>query len=99
MLLVCPGPIDRPDAGERYRDQTKNLPEASHQPGGGVGLKLLSADEVARRLVKALEARQPELVMPGKARLLFAISQLVPQWGDALIRRRFDRSRGDSSTG
>jgi len=92
VLLVCPGPMARTDAGERYDTQAKDLPNLSRQPGAGVRLKLLVADEVARQLIEAVEKRRAELVMPGKARLLFALSQLFPDWSDALLKKRFERN-------
>ena len=44
-------------------------------------------ERLARSILRACECRQAELVMPGKARLLFALSQLWPQWGDWIVRR------------
>jgi short-subunit dehydrogenase len=87
VLLVCPGPIARADAGARYAEQAAGLPDAAQKPGGGVKLSSLRAEYVAQRIVRACERRQPELVIPWKARLLFAISQLSPAWGDWLLRK------------
>lgn len=86
-LLVCPGPLKRDDAGERYNAAAAHLPEAARQPGGGVKLKGIDCDRLAAMILKACERRQPELVVPWKARLLFALSQLFPSWGDWLLRR------------
>jgi len=86
VLLVCPGPIDREEA--RLYDATgSDLPASAHRPGGGAKLRLLSADYVAERIVRACQRRQPELVLPARARLLFAISQLYPSLGDWLLGR------------
>lgn len=87
VLLVCPGPIARPDAGRRYDDQAAHLDAAVRRPGGGVRLKGLDPDMLARRILRACERRQPELVIPAKARLLAAILQLWPSLGDRIIRR------------
>ncbi len=35
VLLVCPGPIRRDDAGSRYEEEARHLPPAARQPGGG----------------------------------------------------------------
>jgi short-subunit dehydrogenase len=86
-LLVCPGPIQREDAGERYAEQSANLPESAGQPGGGVKLKGIPPDRLAALILRACERRQAELVVPWRAKVLFAISQLWPQWGDWLIRK------------
>ena len=88
VLLVCPGPLTRPDSGRRYDEQTKDLPEAVRQPGGGVKLKTISPDYVAQRILRACERRQPEIVVPAKARLLFAMSQLFPSLGDWIVRKK-----------
>ena len=87
VLLVCPGPLTRPDEGDRYNDQTQNLPESARKPGGGVKLKTISPDYMAQRILRACQRRQPELIVPAKARLLFAISQLFPSLGDWIIRK------------
>ena len=49
VLLVCPGPIARPDAGQRYSGEAADLPASAQKPGGGVRLKGLDPDELARR--------------------------------------------------
>jgi hypothetical protein len=36
---------------------------------------------------RACQGRRPELVIPAKARLLFAISQLCPRLGDWIVRK------------
>jgi short-subunit dehydrogenase len=87
VLLVCPGPLTRPDEGVRYDDQTSDLPEATRKPGGGVKLKTISPDYMAQRILRACQRRQPELIVPAKARLLFAISQLFPSLGDWIVRK------------
>jgi len=87
VMLVCPGPIARDDAGERYDEQSGELPDAARHPGGGVKVKSLHPDKLASRILAACEARKPELVIPAKARWLFAISQLWPSLGDRIMRR------------
>jgi len=87
VLLVCPGPIRRDDAGSRYDAQSADLPPDARKPGGGARLKGIDPDLLARRILVACERRKPELVIPGKARLLFAISQLWPSLGDWIVKR------------
>ncbi len=91
VLLVCPGPIahDEPRAAdsERAREDVGDIPESARKPGAGAKVKLLRPDVLAEKIVHACESRQPELVLPGKARLLFAISALSPRWGDWLVRK------------
>ena len=86
VLLVCPGPIARPDTGQRYDAEASDLPESARQPGGGVKLRGIQPEELAARILRACERRLPELIVPAKARWLFAISQLWPSIGDRIIR-------------
>lgn len=84
-LLVCPGPIRRDDAGNRYDREAAGLPAEARQPGGGVKLKGIDPEWLARRILMACQRRQAELIVPGRARLLFALAQLWPALGDWLV--------------
>ncbi|MEO1498519.1 MAG: SDR family oxidoreductase [Planctomycetota bacterium] len=95
-LLVCPGPMARDDAGARYDDQAAELPDELRQPGGGAKVKLLDPDDLAKQVLRACDRRVAELVVPKKARLLFALGRLFPEWGDRLLRRN---SAGGSGSG
>ena len=87
VLLVCPGPIRRDDAGHRYDVTATGLSPTAARPGGGVHLSMIDPDWLSRKIVRALERRRSELVVPAKARLLFAISQIFPRLGDWLLRQ------------
>jgi uncharacterized protein len=87
VLLVCPGPIQRADAGTRYAAQAANLPAAAQAPGGGVQLRGLEPGYLSERIIRAVAKRQIELVIPWKARILFTIAQLFPTWGDWLLSK------------
>lgn len=87
VLLVCPGPIAR--SGPRlYRlEGEERVPEAARAPGAGVKVKAIDPDKVAEKIVTACEKRSAELVIPNRARILFALAQLFPRLGDWLILR------------
>ena len=87
VLLVCSGPITREDAGRRYDAQARNLPNSARQPGGGVKIRGISPELLAKKVLRACEQRRPELVVPAKARWLFALSQLWPTLGDQIVAR------------
>jgi short-subunit dehydrogenase len=87
VLLVCPGPLRRDDAGLRYAEATGEMPPAARKPGGGVKLKSIDPNWLARRILVACERRSLELVLPAKARLLFAVAQLWPGLGDWIVRK------------
>jgi uncharacterized protein len=86
-LHVCPGPIRRDDSGTRYDSQTEKMAGAVAQPGAGVKLKGIDPDFLAQKIVRQCERRKPELVIPWHAKLLFAITQLSPKFGDFLLRK------------
>ncbi|MFI4876895.1 MAG: SDR family NAD(P)-dependent oxidoreductase [Blastopirellula sp. JB062] len=87
VLLVCPGPLTRDDAGNRYDDQADDLPAEARRPGGGVKVKTIDPQALAARILQACQRRQTELVVPAKARILFAVAQISSQWGDWLLAK------------
>ena len=87
VLLVCPGPIAREDAGQRYDEQSQDLPAEARRPGGGAKIKGIDPHRLAAQILRACERRQPELVIPGKTKLLFALAQLWPSLGDWILKR------------
>ena len=87
VLLVSPGPIARDEPRSYADDKFAGLPPSARKPGGGVKVGLLSAEKLAERILNSCERRKPELVVPGRARLVFAISQLWPNLGDWIVRK------------
>jgi short-subunit dehydrogenase len=87
VLLVCPGPIKRSDAEQRYAEEAKDLPESAKKPGGGLKLKGIDPQRLAKRILRACERRQKELVVPCRSKMLFALSQLSPSLGDWVVNR------------
>jgi short-subunit dehydrogenase len=85
VLLVCPGPIRREEP--RIYSASDQLPESARQPGAGVKVGKIDPDWLAARILRACERREVEIVVPWKARLLFAISQLSPSCGDWLLSK------------
>lgn len=86
VLLVCPGPITRKEGAPRYQTPDK-LPAEASQPGGGAKISSLDPDRLAEQILTACERRDPELIVPGKARLLMALAALSPKWGDWLLKK------------
>ncbi|MFW6125338.1 MAG: SDR family NAD(P)-dependent oxidoreductase [Pirellulales bacterium] len=86
-LLVCPGPLAR--QGDRlYRlEGEEGVPEEARGPGAGVKVRRIDPRRLAERILRACERRRPELVVPARARLLFALGQLWPGLGDWLVLR------------
>jgi hypothetical protein len=64
-----------------------HLPPEAARPGAGVKTKAIEPADLAARILRACERRQPEIVIPAKARLVFALAQLWPSLGDYLLRK------------
>ena len=88
VLLVCPGPVARKDARLYPLEGLEDIPEYARRPGGGVKTSAIPPEKLARLILRACERRRLELVVPAKARLLFAISQLWPRLGDWIVLRK-----------
>ena len=87
VLLVCPGPIAREDARPRYEANSPDLPATAMHSAGGAKIKAVRPDELAERILRVCELRRPELIVPARARFLFALAQLSPTLGDWLLRK------------
>lgn len=85
-LHVCPGPIQRPDAGNRYDQQAAGLDESARAPGAGAKIKGIKPEVLANKVVQAVQKRKKELVVPWKTRILFALLQISPSLGDWVLR-------------
>jgi NAD(P)-dependent dehydrogenase (short-subunit alcohol dehydrogenase family) len=88
ILLVCPGPIARDDTRLYPLQGVEDVPERARRPGAGVKVGAIPPHKLARAILRACERRKPELVMPAKARLLFALCQLWPSLGDWIVLRK-----------
>ena len=88
VLLVCPGPVARKDERLYPLAGVEGIPENALRPGAGVKTKAIQPEWLAGAILRACERRRPELVVPGKARLLFALQQLWPRLGDWIVLRK-----------
>jgi uncharacterized protein len=100
VLHVCPGPIARQSASEseqpgRYAAQSPDIPAEAQAPGAGAKIKAIDPQRLAAAILKACERRRPELVIPAKAKWLFAISQLSASWGDWLLSRSTKKQKAE----
>ena len=89
LLLACPGPIARDDAGKRY-EHLLNHPDGSAamvQPGGGAKLRGLDAQKFVREVLHGASQRKPQIIRPRRAYWLLCLSALSCRWGDMLLRR------------
>jgi uncharacterized protein len=93
VLLVCPGPIERKDSRLYPLAGLEDVPKSARKPGAGVKTKSIPPTALAGAILSACEKRCPEIVMPGKARLLFALSQLWPSLGDWIVLRKTGGTR------
>lgn len=86
--LVCPGPIASSRPPNRYGvDKSANLPKSAAQPGGGAKLKLLSPEAVAEAVLRCIDQREIEIILPGKTRFLMAIDAVSPRLADWILSK------------
>jgi NAD(P)-dependent dehydrogenase (short-subunit alcohol dehydrogenase family) len=85
VLLVCPGPIARKEPRLYPLEGLEELPETARRAGAGVKSSAIDPARLARLILRACEQRKAELVVPARARVLFALAQLWPRLGDWLI--------------
>ncbi len=88
VLLVCPGPIARDNPRLYPLEGLEDIPASARAPGAGVKVKAIPPEKLGQAILRACTRRRPELIMPGKARLLFTISQMLPSLGDWIILRK-----------
>jgi NAD(P)-dependent dehydrogenase (short-subunit alcohol dehydrogenase family) len=88
VLLVCPGPVSRDDPRLYPLEGLEDVPERARGPGAGVKVGTISPQKLAASILGACRRRRPELVVPARARLLFAIAQLWPALGDWIVLRK-----------
>jgi NAD(P)-dependent dehydrogenase (short-subunit alcohol dehydrogenase family) len=88
VMLVCPGPIQRQDPRLHSFEGLDELPARAARPGAGVQAEALSPKKVAREILRACRRRQPELLLPSRARWYFALMQLCPRLGDWIVLKK-----------
>ncbi len=84
--LVSPGPIRRDDAGQRYNQAIdESLPAQASAPGGGTRVGGLAPERVAEAVVRCIQNRIPDLVLPKYLRILISVGHAFPRLGDWLL--------------
>jgi NAD(P)-dependent dehydrogenase (short-subunit alcohol dehydrogenase family) len=89
-MLVCPGPIKRDDAGERYDDQARHLPQQAREPAAGARVRGMEPARLAEKIVWGCERRKLEW-MPFRYRLVLMANALSPRLGDWYLRRKMKK--------
>lgn len=87
VLLVCPGPIRRDDERLYPLGGLEDIPESARHPGAGIKIKRIDPNYLAQKILSYCERRKPELVVPGAARIVFALLQLFPTLGNWIVRK------------
>jgi short-subunit dehydrogenase len=87
VLLACPGPVARPDAGARYElPDTSQIPVSASLPGGGARLAGLDPHHLVTDILLAAARKKTEIIRPRRARLLQIVAAIAPALGDRLLR-------------
>ena len=69
VCLVSPGPIRREDGGQRYRESVAGLPPQALNQGRNT-CQRPAPRKVAEAVLKAIQKRKPDVVLPRYLRLL-----------------------------
>lgn len=86
--LVNPGPIRRQDAGNRYNDRVDaSLPDQAKQPGAGARISGLDPQRVVKEVLRVIDKRKQEILVPGYLRCLIAAGHAMPSLGDWLLMK------------
>ncbi|MEM9825704.1 MAG: SDR family NAD(P)-dependent oxidoreductase [Planctomycetota bacterium] len=86
--VVHPGPIRRDDAGMRYQDRLgDDVPESAAAPGGGTRVKGLDPAVVAKAVLRIIDRRDYEIILPRYLRFLIVLGNLSPKLGDWMLRK------------
>lgn len=91
VMLCCPGPIARDDAGKRYEQRASsdsNLPKEALQPGGGAKIKGLNPSELAKQILRSASRREEMLILPRKAWWLRLVTSISQRLGDRILRKK-----------
>ena len=88
VLLVCPGPVKRDNPRLYPLKKAEGIPESALLPGGGVRVGKIDPVHLAEKILICCQKKKPELIVPAKARILFAISQLFPKLGDWIVLKK-----------
>ncbi|MBN1588766.1 MAG: SDR family NAD(P)-dependent oxidoreductase [Pirellulales bacterium] len=87
VLLVCPGPVTRKESRLYPLASSGGIPVRARRPGGGARTRAINPQWLAEEILRGCENRRPELVVPARARILFALAQLWPSLGDRILLR------------
>ena len=89
VMLACPGPIRRADAGLRYaNDENSDLPSESLQPGGGAKLSGLNIEELSHDILVAAAVKKRLLIRPRSAGWLYALYAICPSLAEWILKRK-----------
>jgi uncharacterized protein len=91
VLLVCPGPLQRDDAGQRYADQADGLSVAANLPGAGAPVRAICPQWLAQRIVMGVQRRRLQLIYPTKFRWLMLANAISSRLGFWLTGRLTNR--------
>ena len=88
VLLACPGPIQREDAGSRYTSEKSSTPPEALKPGGGVKLAGLAPEPLVSDILIAAAKKKKTVVRPRRARLLHILTALWPSLAERILKSR-----------
>ncbi len=86
-MLVCPGPVSRNNPRLYQHKNADQIPEAARRPGAGIKTAPVKVEKLVDSIIKGIERKKEEIVLPRKARILFVLYQICPKLGDWITRK------------
>ncbi|MBX3422168.1 MAG: SDR family oxidoreductase [Pirellulaceae bacterium] len=90
VMLCCPGPIARDDAGSRYNSlqHLEGLPEQVRKPGGGAQIRGLDPERLAEDILHDAHRRKLLTIYPHPARWLRWVTMLSQSLGERILKSK-----------
>jgi len=87
VALFSPGPIKRVDAGNRYSELSTatDIPAEALRPGAGASLAGLEPQWIADQVLRCVQRRSPDVILPRYMRLMITLWSLFPRLGDRIL--------------
>ena len=86
-MLICPGPVSRDNPRLYQHKNAETVPEAARRPGAGIKTAPVKVEKLVDSIIRGIELKKEEVVLPRKARILFVLYQICPRLGDWLTRK------------
>lgn len=88
VMIACPG-----FTASNIRNVALNSEAKPQGESSMVEEKMMSAEEVANRIINGVEKRKRELIMTSQGKLTVFLQKFFPQWLDSLVYNHFKKEK------